>query len=113
MCLCMACLPANLQAVPRSKINWKCSLSQVALTTILGFKEGDISAPMLARCSRLFRDWLNGLFSLAIDLPGLSAPSLLGQAIKLTSMGANRCRLTVWPGADAGVCGQMQSSTRR
>ena len=55
-------------------------LVQVALTTILGFKDKDISAPMLARCSRLFRDWLNGLFSLAIDLPGLSAPSLYGQA---------------------------------
>ena len=52
----------------------------MALTTILGFNDKDISAPMLARCSCLFRDWLNGLFSLGIDLPGLSAPSLFGQA---------------------------------
>ena len=50
-------------------------MAQVALKTILGFKDEDISAPMLARCSRLFRDWLNGLFSYAVDLPGFSAPS--------------------------------------
>ncbi|KAK9843391.1 hypothetical protein WJX81_000043 [Elliptochloris bilobata] len=44
----------------------------VALKIILGFKDADISASMLARCRSLFWVWLNGLFSFPIDLPGFT-----------------------------------------
>ena len=72
----LAALPSYLQAAPplSCQLMAEPCVRQVALKTILGFKDQDISAPMLARCSRLFRDWLNGLFSLGIALPGLSAP---------------------------------------
>lgn len=48
--------------------------AQVALEIILGFDDAAIDDELVTRCRSAFRAWVNGLFSLPINLPGFGKP---------------------------------------
>ncbi len=47
--------------------------TQVALELILGFDASLLTDATVSRCTDTFVTWINGLFSLPIDLPGTGA----------------------------------------
>ncbi len=67
---------------------------QVALEVILGFKKDAVDDALLTRCREAFRVWLQGLFSVPVDLPGFGAPLRRRRPCWLAACGC-RARLPV------------------
>jgi len=73
---------------------------QVALEVILGFKKDAIDDALLTRCREAFRVWLQGLFSVPLDLPGFCAPCAAGSRAGWL----HRCGLLAHPRAAPRPC---------